>query len=49
MDEEPNMLTIAGGLILGGVGLVAAFFVLDFLIMGLATVWNLITTGRKNG
>lgn len=43
------MLTIAGGLVLGGIGLVVAFFVLSFVIMGLATLWNLITSGRKNG
>lgn len=43
------MLTIAGGLVLGGIGLVAAFFVIAFAIRGLAAGWNLITTGRKNG
>jgi hypothetical protein len=43
------MFTIAGGLVLGGIGLVAAFFVLAFAIRGLAGVWNLVTTGRKNG
>jgi hypothetical protein len=43
------MLTIAGGIVLGGVGLVVAFFILSFILMSLGTLWNLITTGRKAG
>jgi hypothetical protein len=41
------MFDIAGGIVLGGIGLVAAFFILAFAVRGLATAWNLVTTGRK--
>jgi hypothetical protein len=35
------MLTIAGGLVLGGIGLVAAYFVIAFIVMYLAEAWNI--------
>lgn len=36
------MLTIAGGLVLGGIGLVAAYFVIAFVVMYLAEAWNFL-------
>lgn len=43
------MLTIAGGLILGGIGLVVAFFCAQFRDNGSCYRLDLITAGRKNG
>lgn len=36
------MFMIAGGLVLGGIGLVAAFFVIAFIVMYLAEAWNIL-------